>query len=342
MKVGIIGVTGYTGIELIRILSQHPEVEISSMIASLPGDLVEIYPHFQGLLDNTKITEDITDLRGCDVIFTATPHGTGMSVVPELLTMGCKVIDLGGDFRYKATETYEEWYQLEHQSPLLLKEACYGLPEVYSEEIKNAFLIANPGCYPTASILGTVPILREGIVRKDSIIIDAKSGVTGAGKRPNRKAHFSEVDENMRAYSLAVHRHTSEIEEKLSLVVGEEIHISFTPHLIPVKRGILATIYLDLTESLTTEKAYEIFRDFYSSKPFVRVRKPGELPEINHVVGSNFCDIGLKVDHRLNRLIVISVIDNLIKGASGQAVQNLNLISGFEEKLGLTGFPMYL
>ncbi|MCK4259589.1 MAG: N-acetyl-gamma-glutamyl-phosphate reductase [Halanaerobiales bacterium] len=342
MRVGIVGVTGYAGIELVRILSQHPEVEISLMAASCSGDLVETYPHFQELLPNTNITGDITGVEDCDVVFTATPHGQGMNIVPQLLERECKVIDLGGDFRYKSQETYEDWYKLKHKAPNLLEKACYGLPEVYGEKIKNASLIANPGCYPTASILGIYPMIKAGLVKKDSIIIDAKSGVTGAGKKLSRKVHFAEIDENMRAYGLAVHRHTSEIEEKLSLLAGDKIHISFTPHLIPVKRGILATIYLDLNESLTTEKIYEIYQDFYSLKPFVRIRKPGQLPEINQVVGSNYCDIGLKVDERLNRLIIISVIDNLVKGASGQAVQNLNLISGFDETLGLDLFPMYI
>lgn len=343
MQVGIIGVTGYTGIELVRILSQHPNVQLSLIAASADGDLIDQYPHFQNLLPNSRINDDIwTDFIDCEVIFTALPHGEGMDLIPKFLEKGCKVIDLSGDFRYKTPETYQQWYHLNHQYPSLLREAGYGLPEIYNEEIKKARLIANPGCYPTATLLSILPIMKAGIIQKSSIIVDAKSGVTGAGKTPTRKVHFCEIDENMKAYSLAVHRHTSEIEEKISLFVEDDIHISFTPHLIPVKRGILTTIYMDLKESLSDEQVFEIYQDFYRFHPFVRVRKPGVLPELKYVVGSNFCDIGFKVDRRLNRLIVISVIDNLIKGASGQAVQNFNLISNFDETIGLTSFPTYL
>lgn len=338
IKAGIIGATGYAGAELVRLLANHSKVEIEFVTSkSFTGQKIsQVYPALAGVVDLECEELDIKQqAKRVDVVFTALPHGVSMSVVPELLSAGVKVIDLSGDYRYSSQEIYEDWYQQKHESPELLDRAVYGLPELYKEEIKEAGLVANPGCYPTSATLALAPVVEKGVVDSQSIIIDAKSGVTGAGRKPSRVTHFSEVAESFKAYKVGEHRHTSEIEQNLAGLANKEVMLSFTPNLVPMKRGILSTIYVDLTQDLSSKGLVELYQKFYSQEPFVRIRQEGNLPEVKEVTGSNYCDLGFKVDDRTRRLIIVSVIDNLVKGASGQAIQNLNLIFDLDEKEGL-------
>ena len=345
IKVSVLGATGYAGVELVRLLSSHKDVEITNLVSkSFAGKkLSEIYPNFSGVLDIELTDLDVEKVvKESDVVFTALPHGASKEVIPELFKSGVKVIDLSGDFRYDDIEVYEKWYGEPHSSPEILKESVYGLCELHREKIKNASLIGNPGCYTTCSILGAVPLLKNNIVDEDSIIIDAKSGVTGAGRTTALDYSFCECTENMKAYKIATHRHTSEIEQELSKFASKNIMVSFTPHLVPLKRGILATIYANLTKDVTDEEIYNMYKEFYKGEQFVRVYEPGKLPETNHVAGSNFIDIGFKVDKRLKRVIITSAIDNIVKGAAGQAVQNMNIMFGFSENEGLSNPGFYL
>ncbi|NLY42690.1 MAG: N-acetyl-gamma-glutamyl-phosphate reductase [Clostridiaceae bacterium] len=345
IKVGILGATGYAGIELVRILSQHTQVQIVSLVSqSFAGrKIYDIYPNLQGVVDLVCEELNIEEIAGkCDLVFTALPHGISKEVIPNLTRLGLKVIDLSGDFRYKDVSVYEKWYGMEHGNPELLKDAVYGLPELHRNEIKNAYLVGNPGCYTTCSILGLVPLLDKELIYLDNIIIDAKSGVSGAGRNVSLDYHFCECTENMKAYKIATHRHTSEIEQELSLVANTNVQVSFTPHLVPMKRGILSTMYANLKESLTTSQVLDIFKDYYKGEYFIRIYDEGHIPEVNHVTGSNFVDIGLVVDERLNRVVVVAAIDNLIKGAAGQAVQNMNIMFGLDEKKGLTAPGLYI
>lgn len=345
IKVSVLGATGYAGIELVRLLSSHKEVEITNLVSkSFAGKkLSEIYPNFASILDIELTDLDIEKVvKESDVVFTALPHGASKEVIPALFKSGVKVIDLSGDFRYDDIEVYEKWYGEPHSSPEVLKESVYGLCELHREKIKNASLIGNPGCYTTCSILGAAPLLNSKIIDEDSVIIDAKSGVTGAGRSTNLDYSFCECTENMKAYKIATHRHTSEIEQELSKFASKDIMVSFTPHLVPLKRGILATIYANLTKDVTDEEIYEIYKEFYKGEQFVRIYEPGKLPETNHVAGSNFVDIGFKVDKRLKRVIITSAIDNVVKGAAGQAVQNMNIMFGFSEDEGLSNPGFYL
>ena len=345
IKVSVLGATGYAGVELVRLLCSHKEVEITNLVSkSFAGKkLSEIYPNFSGVLDIELADLDIKKVvKESDVVFTALPHGASKEVVPELFKSQVKVIDLSGDFRYDDIKVYEKWYGEPHSSPEVLEESVYGLCELHREKIKNASLIGNPGCYTTCSILGAAPLLKNNIIDEDSIIIDAKSGVTGAGRSTNLDYSFCECTENMKAYKIATHRHTSEIEQELSKFASKDIMVSFTPHLVPLKRGILATIYANLTKDVTDEEIYEFYKEFYKGEQFVRIYEPGKLPETNHVAGSNFVDIGFKVDKRLKRVIVTSAIDNIVKGAAGQAVQNMNIMFGFNENEGLANPGFYL
>ena len=345
IKVSVLGATGYAGVELVRLLSSHKDVEITNLVSkSFAGKkLSEIYPNFSGVLDIELTDLDVEKVvKESDVVFTALPHGASKEVIPELFKSQVKVIDLSGDFRYDDIEVYEKWYGEPHSSPEILKESVYGLCELHREKIKNASLIGNPGCYTTCSILGAVPLLKNNIVDEDSIIIDAKSGVTGAGRTTALDYSFCECTENMKAYKIATHRHTSEIEQELSKFASKNIMVSFTPHLVPLKRGILATIYANLTKDVTDEEIYNMYKEFYKGEQFVRVYEPGKLPETNHVAGSNFIDIGFKVDKRLKRVIITSAIDNIVKGAAGQAVQNMNIMFGFSENEGLSNPGFYL
>lgn len=344
IKAAVLGATGYAGIELVRILSSHPEVKLEILGShSFDGQPIsEVYGNFAHVLDLTCEELDLDKVAECDVAFTALPHGASKDVIPSLIEKGLKVIDLSGDFRYDDIEVYEKWYNQKHSSPELLEESVYGLCELYRDKVKNARLIGNPGCYTTCSILGAYPILKSGIGKSDNIIVDAKSGVTGAGRGLGLAYHFCECTENTKAYKIATHRHTSEIEQELSKAANEEVMISFTPHLIPQKRGILSTIYVNLNKPCTTEEIVELYKEFYKDEYFVRVKDAGKLPETKHVAGSNFVDIGVVVDERLNRAVIVSAIDNIFKGAAGQAVQNMNLMFGLDEKTGIDNAGFYL
>ena len=344
IRVGILGATGYAGSELVRLLSQHDGVTLSMLTSkSYEGQkMSEIYPAMRGVCD--MVLEAATPEKvaeKCDLVFTALPHGASKEVIPRLYELGLKVIDLSGDYRYNDKEVYELWYKQPHSSPELLDVSVYGMPELHREEIKKTRLVGNPGCYTTCSILGLAPLVKAKVVEEKNIIIDAKSGVSGAGRGLALDYHFCECTENMKAYKVATHRHTSEIEQELSLLAGSPIELSFTPHLVPMKRGIFATIYANLKEKKSREELIQLYKEFYKGERFVRVYEEG-LPESNHVSGSNFVDIGLCVDERLGRVIIVSAIDNLVKGAAGQAVQNMNLLCGFEETKGLAGAGFYL
>jgi len=344
IRVGVLGATGYAGIELVRILLSHPNSEITYIVSnSYVGQKIsQVYPHLKGVLDMECGDLDENKIKSlCDIVFTALPHGASKNVIPSLYNMGLKIIDLSGDFRYDDIKVYEKWYGESHPAPEILEKSVYGLPELHRDKIKQTDIVGNPGCYTTCSILGLAPLLANGLCETKNIIIDAKSGVTGAGRGLSTDVHFCECTENMKAYKIAAHRHTSEIEQELSNIAGEDIVLSFTPHLIPMKRGILATCYANLKTKMSTEELTYIYKDFYKNEYFIRVYDSG-LPETNHVAGSNFVDIGIVVDERLNRAVIVSCIDNLVKGAAGQAVQNMNILYGLEEKTGLDNAGFYL
>ena len=343
IRVGIYGGSGYTGEELLRLLVSHPGAKVvaatSRRFAGVP--VAEVYPVFSGLTDliYTDASPDaVADL--VDIVFLALPHGVSMEFAPIFLKAGRKVIDLSADFRIHAAATYEAWYG-RHKAPETLGEAVYGLPEVHRANIQNARLVANPGCYPTSIILGLAPILKSHWIDTDSVIADSKSGVSGAGRDPQIGSLFCEVAEGFKAYKVGAHRHTPEIEQELSALAGRELKISFTPHLLPVKRGILSTIYAKLNANVTAEEATALYQAFYREEPFVRICRSGQFPNLSSVVGSNYCDIGVTVDKRTGRIIIVSAIDNLIKGASGQAIQNMNLLCGLKEDAGLPAIALF-
>jgi len=345
IRVGILGGTGYVGIELVRLLCRHKSVEITRIVSqSFVGKRVsEVYPNLAGVCDVVCSTLDIDDIaKNCDVVFTALPHGASKELIPALFGKSLKIIDMSGDYRYDDKAVYEKWYGEAHTSPELLERSVYGLCEVHRNKIACAELVGNPGCYTTCSILALAPAVAAGIIDNQSIIIDAKSGVTGAGRSTALDFSFCECAESAKAYKIATHRHTSEIEQELSNFAKEEIQLSFTPHLIPMKRGILATCYANLKSSISVDDVHKIYAEFYKNEYFVRVYDVGMLPEVKNVAGSNFTDIGIAVDTRLNRLVAVSCIDNLIKGAAGQAVQNMNIMFGIEERVGLDIPGMYL
>ncbi len=334
INVGIIGATGYTGIGLINLLLGHPRVELSWLTStSYAGKKIsEVYPHLEGITDLVCQSPNLDKIpKAIELVFVCLPHGLAMDVVPSLLKKGIKVIDLGADYRLKDPLIYKKWYGLKHKNPKLLKTAVYGLPELFAKDIETAQLVANPGCYATASILGLAPLLKKKIYKKGSIIIDAKSGVSGAGKEPSAATHFTTVDENFCAYKVAQHRHNPEIEQ----ILGTEL--TFVPHLLPMVRGILATIYVKGLNSF--EGLEKIYKDFYKGSPFVRIKK--DLPSTKYVANSNFCDIKLNYDAHTGQVIILSAIDNLVKGAAGQAIQNMNLMFGFSEKQGLEQVGVY-
>ena len=345
LRVGILGATGYAGIETVRLLLKHEHVEITRIVShSYEGKKIsELYPNLRGICDIECTGLDADDIAAnCDLVFTALPHGASKEVIPTLYNKGVKVIDLSGDFRYDDPAVYEKWYGQPHSDPELLEKAVYGLCEIHREKIKGASLIGNPGCYTTCSITALYPIVNSGWADNHSIIIDAKSGVTGAGRGLALPSMFCECTETMKAYKIATHRHTSEIEQELSHAAGEDIILSFTPHLAPMKRGILATCYINLKEKKTTAELVALYKDFYKNEKFIRIYDEGELPEVKHISGSNYIGIGIVVDERLNRAVIISCIDNLVKGAAGQAVQNMNIACGFPEDTALSDVGMYL
>lgn len=347
IKVAIAGATGYVGIELVRILLNHGDVDIVYIATQshVGTPFVKVYPHLQSVIDIKCEALDSSEIaKKCDVFFTALPHGCAMNLAAPILEAGRKFIDLGADFRLKEPRTYEKWYKRPAASSEIIKKAVYGLPElVPHEKIANAQLIANPGCYPTCTALGCSPAIAAEIVQIDRIIVDAKSGISGAGREPNLGTHFCEVSENFRAYGVGgVHRHTPEIEQILGEIAGYPITLQFTPHLVPLVRGLLATAYLPLKKKVSAEKVWEIYSDAYGEEPFVRLYPLGEMPQTANVRGSNYCDIGLAINERTDSLIVVSCIDNLVKGAAGQAVQNMNIAFGLPETQGLNHlYPAY-
>lgn len=339
IKVGIIGITGYTGQELLKILSGHPDVKITYLFSRLdkPKKIGEIFPKFIGVLDlECSNTIDIGEIkRLCEVVFLALPHTVSMQIAPRLIEAGLKVIDLSADYRFKDVKTYEACYKASHSDTNNVKIAIYGLPELNKKEISSAKLVANPGCYPTACLLGCMPLLKNKLIDADSIIIDAKSGVSGAGKKITLDFMFSELNENFKPYKVNCHQHAPEIENELSEIAAKKVSINFVPYIIPVNRGILATIYARLEKDLSSCDLIKIYKEFYSNSYFVRIRKEGEFPELKDVINTNFCDIGICVDSGKKLAIIICAIDNLVKGASGEAVQNLNIMCGLDERAGL-------
>lgn len=341
LRAGIVGASGYTGVELARILCNHPGVELtvatSRQYAGKP--LSHAFPSLRGLVDLP-----CEDLHGealaarADLFFTAVPHQTAMNIVPQLLSAGKTVVDLSADFRLHDAAVYEQWYQA-HSARELLPVAVYGLPELHRREIRETRLVANPGCYPTSVVLGLAPLLRAGLIDPDTIIIDAKSGVSGAGRLAQAGSLYCEVADGFRAYKVGEHRHTPEIEQELSGISGRQVTVSFTPHLVPMSRGILSTIYAQATAPLS--RLDELYRDFYREEEFVRICPQGTYPATQYVRGSNYCDIGCKYDPRTGRVIVLSAIDNVVKGAAGQAVQNMNILCGFPENTGLATVPLF-
>lgn len=342
MKVGIIGASGYTGQELLRILASHPKVEVTAATSErFAGSAIdEIFPSLKGVIDLRLSKLSVQRVaRESDIIFTALPHGDSMEVVAACVKRGKRVIDLSADFRLRDADLYEQLYGTHTCSDLLLK-AIYGLPEIYRDEVKNAQLVANPGCYPTGAILALAPLLEAGIIAPSGIVVDAKSGVSGAGRNPSMTNIFCEVAEGLQAYAVAQHRHAPEMDQELSARAGEQVHILFVPHLIPINRGILSTNYARVVGEVSTERAYAVYQGRYGDEPFVRLCPSGIFPSTTEVRGSNYCDLGVLADDSSGQLIVISAIDNLVKGASGQAIQNMNIMCGFPETMGLEQVPL--
>ena len=340
-KVAVIGASGYAGLELVRLLARHPGCELVALTSlEYPGRAFDqVFPALAGLVQlpfSDSGPEAIA--AAAEVVFTAVPHQAAMGMIPGYLEQGCKVVDLSADFRFPDAGVYEKWYQ-EHTAPELLAETVYGLPELYRDKVRRARLVGNPGCYPTCVILGLAPLAQAGLLQPGSVIADCKSGASGAGRQALLGITFCEVNDGFRAYKVLEHRHTPEMEQELSALAQTPIKVTFTPHLVPMSRGILGTLYAGLTELRSEEELRELYHQFYQGHPFVRLHPPGRLPDTRDVRGSNFCDLALKVDPESKRVIVISVIDNLTKGAAGQAVQNFNLMLGLPETLGLDVVP---
>ncbi|GHT41625.1 N-acetyl-gamma-glutamyl-phosphate reductase [Endomicrobiia bacterium] len=338
IRVSIVGITGYTGEELLRILSKHPNAEITGLYGrSSSGEryLKDLYPNFAylnlkiGALDIKKITNN------CDVVFLALPHAVAFEVTPSLIDANVKVIDLSADFRLNNPKVYEKWYKVNHTAKEYINQAVYGLSELNTYEIEKAALIANPGCYPTTVALGCAPAIKNSFIDLQGIVIDSKSGISGAGRK-SAKEYFDSEHPNFRAYKIAGdHRHVPEIEQELSILSGEDVTISFTPHIMPVERGMLSTIYANLKKNVDTFEIIEKYKEFYKGRQFIKILDEGVITGIKNVVNTNYCEISMQVDKRTNRLIIVSVIDNLVKGASGQAVQNMNIMFGLPESIGL-------
>jgi N-acetyl-gamma-glutamyl-phosphate reductase len=344
MKISICGATGYTGEELLRILASHPQAEIVHITSEnqTGADIGSVYPHFSHIWQQTLTSMEQLDVvaKDSDVVFIALPHGHAMDAVKTIIGHGKKVIDLGADYRFADTAVYEKWYKVPHTHKDA--DAVYGLTELFREEVKQARILANPGCYTTASILALTPLIKNGLVATDSIIVDAKSGISGAGRGLNQTYHYAEAAENLKAYNIGGHRHTPEIEQVLSQFAGNEVVINFTPHLIPMTRGILATCYANLKPGISPEQVDDAFVSHFGDECFIRLLGRGGYPATKNTRGSNYCDISWHVDKRTGRVIVVSALDNLVKGAAGQAVQNMNVMFGIDERAGLTQVPLYL
>ena len=344
IKAGIIGATGYAGGELVRILSAHKDAQIVwyGSRSYIDQKYASVYQNLFQIVDAVCMDDNMEELaEQVDVIFTATPQGLCASLVNEQILSKVKIVDLSADFRIKDVSVYEKWYGIEHKSPQFIEEAVYGLCEVNREEVKKARLVANPGCYTTCSILTAYPLAKEGLIDMSTLIIDAKSGTSGAGRGAKTANLFCEVNENMKAYGVATHRHTPEIEEQLGYASGEEVVLNFTPHLVPMNRGILATEYAKLKKDVSWEEVKAIYDKYYEDEKFIRVLDKGICPETKWVEGSNYVDIGFQIDPRTKRIIMMGAIDNLVKGAAGQAVQNMNLMFGLPEREGLELVPMF-
>lgn len=344
IKAGIIGSTGYAGAELVRLLLGHKDVEIVwyGSRSYIDQKYAGVYQNMFRLVENVCRDDNMKELaEAADVIFTATPQGLCASLVSEDILNQAKIIDLSADFRLKDVKVYEEWYKITHQSPQYLPEAVYGLCEINREDVKKARLVANPGCYTTCSILTIYPLLKEGIIDGNTVIVDAKSGTSGAGRGAKVDNLFCEVNESIKAYGVATHRHTPEIEEQLTYAAGYPVTINFTPHLVPMNRGILVTAYASLTKDVSTEDVRAAYEKYYGKEYFIRLLDQGVCPQTKWVEGSNFVDIGFKLDPRTNRIIMMGALDNLVKGAAGQAVQNMNLMFGLDEAEGLRLVPMF-
>jgi N-acetyl-gamma-glutamyl-phosphate reductase len=344
IKAGIIGSTGYAGAEIVRLLLQHKDVEIAwyGSRSYIDKKYYEVFQNMFQLVDAKCMDDNMEELaNSVDVIFTATPQGLCASLVNEDILNKVKIIDLSADFRIKDVKTYEEWYGIEHKSPQFIDEAVYGLCEINRDKVKGARLIANPGCYPTCTTLSIYPLLKEGLIEPSSIIVDAKSGTSGAGRGAKVNNLFCEVNENIKAYGVATHRHTPEIEEQLGYAAGEKVLINFTPHLVPMNRGILVTAYATLKKDVSYEEVKAVYDKYYDKEQFVRVLDKDVPPETRWVEGSNYVDVNFKIDKRTNRIIMMGAMDNLIKGAAGQAVQNMNIMFGFPENEGLVQVPMF-
>ncbi len=349
VKVGIIGATGYAGNELVRLLMGHKDVEIKwyGSRSYIDKKYAEVYQNMFEIVEDNCLDDNMEELASkVDVIFTATPQGFLAGVLTEEILSKVKIIDLSADFRIKDVRTYEKWYKIEHKSPQFIEEAVYGLCEINRDKVKGARLIANPGCYTTCSILTAYPLVKEGLIDPDTLIIDAKSGTSGAGRGAKLPNLFCEVNENMKAYGVTNHRHTPEIEEQLGYAAGKEIVVNFTPHLVPMNRGILATEYATLNKKAdgtlpTYEEVKAVYDKYYKNEKFVRVLEKDICPETKWVEGSNYVDVNFKIDERTGRIVMMGALDNLVKGAAGQAVQNMNLLFGFDESEGLNLVPMF-
>lgn len=341
IKVAVVGATGYAGGELVRILAGHPEVALTVLSSRKYAGMAfdQVFPAFSGMIDKVCVAYDKDEVcQQADVIFTALPHAVSMSLVPEMVAAGKKVIDLSADFRFQDAAVYESHYQA-HSASHLLGEAVYGLAEVYTQQIAAARLIGNPGCYPTSVLLPLVPLLKEGLISMEGIVADSKSGVSGAGRAPSLTVHYCEVTESFSAYKMASHRHNPEMEAIAAEAAGQSVALTFVPHLLPMSRGMLSTIYTRMQPGISSEQVASCLGDYYAQKAFVRLRGAGTSPNTRHVRGTNCCDIGFVIDARTGQLILISAIDNLVKGAAGQAVQNMNLMFSLDEKTGLQMIP---
>lgn len=341
IKVAIVGATGYTGAELVRMLVRHSFIELTTLTTRQYAGkkFYQVFPSFTGICDLVCSEYKDPETIDADLVFSALPHHESAPIVRELVINGKKVIDLSADFRLKSLETYKKWYG-EHPCFELINKSVYGLPEIYRDEIKNAQIVANPGCYPTSALLPLYPLIKERIIDLKKIIVDSKSGVSGAGRSLSLKTHFCEVYGGFKAYNVTQHRHQPEIAEQASFFANSNVEITFTPHLLPIKRGILSTIYASMKKSLEEKDIYNIYRQYYSQERFIRIFED-ELPSIEGVVGSNYCDIGVRINKETKTIIIISVIDNLVKGASGQAIQNMNVMFGFPEETALENIPLY-
>lgn len=344
IKAGIIGSTGYAGGELARLLLQRDDIEIKwyGSRSYIDQKYASIYQNMFRIVDDVCMDDNMKELaEQVDVVFTATPQGLCASLMDEDVLSKVKVIDLSADFRIKDVSVYEKWYKLTHASPRFIGEAVYGLPEINREKVKRARLIANPGCFPTCSFLSTYPLVKEGLIDPNTIIIDAKSGTSGAGRGSKVDSLYCEVNENIKAYGVASHRHTPEIEEQLSCAAGKPVTISFTPHLVPMNRGILVTAYASLTKKVSYEEVKAVYDKYYRDEYFVRVLEKDVVPQTRWVEGSNFADVNFKIDTRTNRVVMMGAIDNMVKGAAGQAIQNMNLMFGLPENTGLKQIPIF-